>query len=273
MKKNVNLNSILLRNFDSFKKLSFSEKLKLLKPWFDNNRNNRSSCNSFTKEQKYEIDNTNKYFLNKLKQQKSVLDLGKWEKDFQKSRAFKKNICIYPYIDFHKSLQRKIEEQKTENQKIYSNTTMNLVNNLFNKTKFKEVKLFEKKEKKDDKKIDNEHFLNGETQIPNDDRKFGLYFLVSDKNKENEYKKIKIENCKKDDFFSDVVDKLCQIETTIDKNKMQIDDFTIKGRNDQEEYIDYNDTLEGNKLNGDEEIIVKFKNDKDKEKKNNVLIL
>ena len=48
---------------------------------------------------------------------------------------------------------------------------------------------------------------------------------------------------------------------------MQIDDFIIKGRNDQEEYIDYNDTLEGNKLNGDEEIIVKFKNDKDKEKK------
>ena len=272
MNKNINLNSVLLRNFDSFNRLSFSEKIKHLKPLFENN-NNRASYNSFTKEQKFQIDNTNKYFFNKLKQKNSVFDFAKIEKDFQKSRVFKRNICEYPSIDFHKSLQRKLEDQKSENQKVYSNTTINFAKNLFNKTKFKEVKLFEKKEKKDDTKIDNEHFLNGETQIQNDNRIFGLYFLVSDNNKENEYKKIKIENCKKDDFFSDVVDKLCQIETTIDKNKMQIDDFTIKGRNDQEEYIDYNDTLEGNKLNGDEEIIVKFKNDKDKEKKNNVLIL
>ena len=263
MKKNVNLNSIL-RNFDSIKKLSFSEKLKILRPWFENNNKNRASYNSFTKEQKYQIDNTNKYFQNKLKQQKSVLNLGQWEKDFQKSRIFKKNICIYPEIDFHKSLQKKIEEQKSENQKIYSNTTINCNNNLFNKTKFKEVKLYEKKEKKNDKKVDNEHFVNGETQIQNDDRKFGLCFLVSDKNKENEIKKIKIENCKKDDFFYDVVNKLCQIDITIDKSTIQIDDFTIKGRKDGEEYIDYNDTLEGNKLKGDEEIIVKFKNDYDK---------
>ena len=257
MKKNANLNSILLKNFDSFNKLSFSEKLKHLKPLFENN-NNRASCGSFTKEQRFQINNTNKYFFNKLKQKNSVFDFVKWEKDFQNSRAFKRNICEYPTIDFHKSLQRKIEDQKSENQKVYSNTTVNFTKNLFSKTKFKEVKLFEKKENKDDKKIDKEHFLNGETTIEKDERIFRLYFLINDKNKENEFKKVKIENCKNDDFFFDVIDKLCQIETSLDKNKIQTDDFIINGRKDGEEYIDYNDTLEGNKLKGDEEIIVKL---------------
>ena len=45
---------------------------------------------------------------------------------------------------------------------------------------------------------------------------------------------------------------------SLDKNKIQTDDFIINGRKDGEEYIDYNDTLEGNKLKGDEEIIVKL---------------
>lgn len=186
--------------------------------------------------------------------------MAEWEKDFQKSRAFKKNICVYPSIDFHKSTQRKIEKEKSENQKVYYNTTVNFENNLFNKTKFKEAKIFEKKEK-DDKKIDNEHFKNGETELQNDNRTFNLNFII--KNENNESKKIIIENCKKDDFFFDIVDKLCQTENSVDKNKIKTDEFTINGRTDGNDYIDYNDTLEGNKLEGNEEIIVKFKENED----------
>ena len=119
----------------------------------------------------------------------SVFNLNEWEKDFIKSRSYKKNICEYPMIDFHKSVQRKIEKEKTENQKMYYNTAVNFCNNLFNKTKFKEVKLYEPKEKQDDRKIDTEHYLNGETEERNDNREFNIYFIINGGNK------IKVEKC------------------------------------------------------------------------------
>ena len=250
-----NLNNLLLRKFASINKLPLSEKLKHLKPLFEYN-SIRAPCGSFTPEQKFHINNTNKFFFNKLKCQHSVFSLSEWEKDFQKSQNYKKNICAYPSIDFHKSVQRKIEKEKNENQKIYYNTTVNFSNNLFNKTKFKEVKIYKPQPKKDDKKIDNEHFLNGETEIQNDNREFELYFIINE-NEEN--KKIKVEGCKRNDFFFDVVDKLCQTESSVDKERIKTDEFTIIGRNNGNEYIDYNDTLDGNKLEGNEVIIIKFK--------------
>ena len=181
--------------------------------------------------------------------------MGKWEKDFQKSRMFKKNICAYPSIDFHKSVQRKIEKEKIENQKNYYNTTVNFYNNLFKKTKFKNVKLYEpkEKEKKDDVNIDNEHFNNGENE-KEEEKKFTLFFLVDEKNN----KKIKIDNCKKDDGFLDVINRMCKNDISLDINTIKMDDFRIKGRTEMEEYIDPNDTLEGNRLKGNEVIIVTF---------------
>lgn len=260
-----NLNSLLLKKFTSINKLPLSKKLKQLKPLFENN-NIRVSSGTFTPEQKYQINYTNKYFFNKLKSQHSVFDLNEWEKDFKKSQNYKKNICAYPSIDFHKAIQRKIEKEKNENQKIYYNTAVNFSKNLFNKTKFKDVKIYKPKTKKNDKKIDNEHFMNGETEIQNDDREFEIYFIIND-NEQN--KKIKIEKCKKDDFFFDIVDKLCQNESSINKERIKVDEFTISGRKDGNEYIDYHDTLEGNKLEGNEEIIVKFKDDENEIKKIN----
>jgi hypothetical protein len=40
-----------------------------------------------------------------------------------------------------------------------------------------------------------------------------------------------------------------------------MDEFTIKGRTNGKEYVDYNDTLEGNRLEWNEEIIIKIKNE------------
>lgn len=231
-----------------------------LRPLLDNN-NNRIPTFSFSPERQLEILNTNKYFYNKIRQQNSVYDLDKWERDFKKSQYYKKNICFFPTIDFHKLDQRNIEKEKNNNENIYCNTIININNNLYNKTKFKEVKAYKPKKivKKNDKKIDNEHFMIGETEIKKDDREFELCFIIIDKKNRNKNKKIKVEKCKKEDFFSDVIDKLCETDTSINKDKIKIDEFTINGRNDKNNYIDYNDTLEGNKLVGGEEIVVNFK--------------
>ena len=55
------------------------------------------------------------------------------------------------------------------------------------------------------------------------------------------------------------MDKLCRIDTSLEKDKIKPNEFTINGRSDGNDYIDYNDTLEGNRLEGNEEIIIKFK--------------
>ena len=166
---------------------------------------------------------------------------------------------MYPSIDFQRCLQQKIEKEKSENQKNYFNTAVNRFNNLFQKTKFKNVKFYEPKEKiNNDDNIDNEHFKNGENEEENE-KLFALYFIVD----ENTNKKIKIDDCKKSDNFLDIIDKVCKSGTGLNKDKIKMDEFTIKGRKDGQEYIDSNDTLEGNRLTGDEEIIIKIKNEEE----------
>ena len=247
----------MLKNFHNIKKLSFSEKIKKLRPLFGyRNNKSKSSYSSFTREQQYQIDNANKFLFNRIKNKNSVFKVWEWEKDYQQSRIFLKNICEYPSIDFHKSIQRKIEKEKSENQKNYYNTTVNFYTNLFKKTKFKNVKLYKPKEKKNDVNIDNEHFNNGENE-KEEEKEFTLFFIVD----ENTNKKIKIEKCKKSDNFMDIIDKVCENETGLNKDKIKMDEFTIKGRTNGKEYVDYNDTLEGNRLEGNEEIIIKIKNE------------
>lgn len=51
---------------------------------------------------------------------------------------------------------------------------------------------------------------------------------------------------------------MCKNDTSLDINTIKMDDFRIKGRTEMEEYIDPNDTLEGNRLKGNEVIIVTF---------------
>jgi hypothetical protein len=245
----------LLKNFHNIKKLPFSEKIKKLRPLFGYRYNqSKSSYSSFTREEQYQIDNANKFLFNRIKNKNSVFKIWQWEKDYQQSRLFLKNICEYPSIDFHKSIQRKIEKEKSENQKNYYNTTVNFYTNLFKKTKFKNVKLYRPKEKKNDVNIDNEHFNNGENE-KEEEKEFALFFIVD----ENTNKKIKIEKCKKSDNFMDIIDKVCENETGLNKDKIKMDEFTIKGRTNGKEYIDYNDTLQGNRLEGNEEIIIKIK--------------
>jgi hypothetical protein len=238
--------------------LPFKEKIKQLKPLFGYSPN-QTTYNGFTREQKYQIDCTNKLYFYKINNAIPVINKEKWEKDYQKSRIFKKNLCMYPSIDFQKCLQQKIEKEKSENQKNYFNTTVNSFNNLFQKTKFKNVKFYEPKEKiNNDDNIDNEHFNNGENEEEKE-KLFALYFIVD----ENTNKKIKVDDCKKSDNFLDIFDKVCKVENSLNKDKIKMDEFTIKGRKDGQEYIDSNDTLEGNRLAGNEEIIIKIKKEEE----------
>ena len=170
-------------------------------------------------------------------------------------------------VDFHKSIQRKIEKEKSLNQQNYYNSTVTFYTNLFKKTKFKKVRLYEPMERKADEDIKNEHFNNGENE-KEEEKLFTLFLIIEN----NQNKIIKIENCKKDDNFSVVIDKLCEKEG-LPKEKIKMSEFIKKGEKDGKEYIDPNDTLEGNNLLGNKEIIIKLKNEetslKSDERKNN----
>ena len=52
---------------------------------------------------------------------------------------------------------------------------------------------------------------------------------------------------------------MCKIETSIDKDKIITNEFIVRGRENEKDYIKYYDTFDENKLKGKEEIIIKFK--------------
>ena len=96
-----------------------------------------------TREQRLEINAGNKYFFRKLNRQSSCYSFNQYNRDFEQSQSFKKNICEFPCIDFRKS---KAKDEKLS--KDYDNSIIKDSNNLFKKTKFKNVDLFSEKMKK-----------------------------------------------------------------------------------------------------------------------------
>ena len=237
----------MLKKFNYIHKLPNKEKVKLLRPLFDVN-SKRISYRDFTKEQKYQIQETNKYFFNKLDKATSCLNSEKWEKDFQKSRQFKKNICKFPNLNFHKTMQIKLEREKSFNEKKYSNTAINFYNNKFTKTNFINTDIYKggKNENQDD--INNEHFSGGETVVKDENKEINLAFIM-------EEKRFNVK-CKINDFFYEVLDKFCS-DNKIDKD--EIEDYIKKGEKDGKEYIDRLDSIENNKLKNNDEIIIIIK--------------
>ena len=132
--------------------------LRKLKPMFE--FSNKKKDGGLTREQKLEIKAVNKYYKNKLNRQSSFYSLGQWNKDFQQSLNFKKNICEYPTIDFHKTNKFKGLEVFKNIKKEYNNSLVNNnMGNFFDRAKFKKIDFFIKMEKgrKDENKAnDNE---------------------------------------------------------------------------------------------------------------------
>ena len=226
--------------------MPFKEKIKFLRPLFDDN-SKKISYRDFTKEQKYEIHKTNKYFFHRLGKTTSCLNSQKWEKDFQKSRQFKKNICEFPNLNFRKTMQIELERQKSFNEKKYSNTAINFYNNKFNKTNFK-VYNPEKNKNDNQNDINNEHFAGGETIEKDENREINLIFIFG----ENRFNV----KCKAKDFFYEVIDKFC---TDNNLDKEEFEEYIKEGETDGREYIDRYDSVENNKLNNHDEIIAIIK--------------
>ena len=229
--------------------MPYKEKIKFLRPLFDDN-SKKISYRDFTKEQKYEIHKTNKYFFHRLEKTTSCLNSQKWEKDFQKSRQFKKNICEFPNLNFRKTMQIELERQKSFNEKKYSNTAINFYNNKFNKTNFKSIDIYNPEKNKNDNQndINNEHFAGGETIEKDENREINLIFIFG----ENRFNV----KCKAKDFFYEVIDKFC---TDNNLNKEEIEEYIKEGETDGREYIDRYDSIENNKLNNHDEIIAIIK--------------
>ena len=235
--------------------MPFEERIRLLKPLFENHKN-RISYRIFTREQRHEIECTNRYFFHKLDNTKKrkFMNLKKWEDDFQKTRKFKENICSFPCIDFHKTMQNQIDCERNERKNNFNNTTLNFNNNKFNKTKFKDVSCYSikknKNKKSEENDINNEHFSNGETMVKDENKDIELIFIYGKNNDE-----IKVK-CKIKDFFYEVVDKFCK-ENNLDKDK--IEEYKKKDKPDKDNYIDLYDSIGNNNLNENDQIIVVMK--------------
>ena len=122
-----------------------SEALKKLKPLFEFKQKTKDG--GLTREQKLEIKAVNKYYKNKLSRQSSFYSLGQWNKEFEKSLNFKKNICEFPCIDFHKTKKSSGDEAFNLIRKEYNNSISNNPGNYFQNAKFKTIDLFSQKEK------------------------------------------------------------------------------------------------------------------------------
>lgn len=92
------------------------------------------SYREFTKEQKYQIEKTNKYFFHKLEKTTSCLNSQKWKEDFKQSRKLKRNICTFPTINFQKTGQIKLEREKSFNENIQIQLLIFIIINLIKLT-------------------------------------------------------------------------------------------------------------------------------------------
>ena len=72
----------------------------------------------------------------------SCYNFNQWNRDFEQSQCFKKNICEFPCIDFHKTKRGLGEETFNRIKKEYSNSIINNDGNYFQRAKFKNINLF-----------------------------------------------------------------------------------------------------------------------------------
>jgi len=124
--------------------IQIAERIKKLKPKLLNNKTNRNGVM-----ESFQIKLNNKRYFQNLKKKFSLYSLKQFNKDYERSQYFKKNICEFPSINFKKPspspVDKKISEIKKEcNSSIISDK------NFFKLSKFKHTDVLntEKKIKK-----------------------------------------------------------------------------------------------------------------------------
>lgn len=61
-----------------------------------------------TSNKKYEIIRVaqeNQHMLKRIQERSSCYNVNKWERDYQMNQYYKRNHCMFPSIDFHKTLR------------------------------------------------------------------------------------------------------------------------------------------------------------------------
>lgn len=215
---------------------------KYLKPVFEFKKNNKDCV--MTREQRLELDAGNKFYKNQLVKQSSHYNLGQWNKDFQKSQNFKKIICEFPCIDFHKTQRSYIGDGsfygENKNAK-YNNVNLNIQYNAFDKIQFRRINPVAIKNNNTEEAKDR-NAGNSNDQLIN------VEFIKMGNQKEGEPIKI---SCKKDNLFSEVVDKFLE-ESKLDKTKIL--GYSIK--NDMSSPIDMNKTVKNNGIEESNKIYI-----------------
>lgn len=127
----------MFTKLDNIHKTTKDEFLKKYKPLFS--FKTKIIEGGLTREQRMKIADVNKYFIKKLNSQVSCYSRENWNNDYKKAQYFKKNICLYPSIDFHKSSSQGGESKINQISKSVMYDTQK---NNFYSTKFKPIKSF-----------------------------------------------------------------------------------------------------------------------------------
>ena len=273
----------MLNKIYNIRKTSNEESIKKLKPKFEYNNKSKG----FITLKNMEIKQFNNFYLKQIKKQRPFYNNNKWKKDFDRSQFFKKYICEFPSINFYDKCQQKtmnggiininkeyknyFDDIKFKQIRTFSepkNNNINLKKNEKNKEKTTKIEKSESsfysssRDKNSSKysfnnsKIKNKYISQINSNInSNKNSAKKKNNLVSLKFIMSNYKKGEsgiIVSCRKNNLFSDIIDKLMKTHKNLDRNKIK--SFTIK--NKANIVIDQNKTIEENKIEDNSHIIM-----------------
>lgn len=223
---------------------------RYLKPIFEFKKNSKDSV--MTKEQRLELEAGNRFYKNQLVKQSSHYNLDQWNKDFQKSQNFKKIICEFPCIDFHKTQRSYIGDGSfygNNKASKFNNINLNMNYNAFDSTRFR-------KNSPVTIKNNNTEGAKEKNDGNNNEKLITVEFIKMGNQTEEEPIKI---SCKKDNLFSEVVDKFLE-ESKLDKTKI----LGYSTKNDMSASIDMNKTVKNNGIEESNKIYINMEKEMEK---------
>ncbi len=64
----------------------------------------------------FKVAQDNQHFVKRLNEKQSFYNTQKWEKDYEKSQTYKKNICVFPVLNFeNKNITSNLYREKNFN--------------------------------------------------------------------------------------------------------------------------------------------------------------
>jgi len=127
----------------------------------------------FSQSKKYDyikITQENQYLLKRLNDRNSFYDTNTWEKDYDKSRKYKKILCVFPSIDFRKTNSNdfKLGNYSNRNKSLYNRIKLLNIDDSQSKeknTKTNKVLINENNSIRNEKKVSsNSQIMNGKLE-------------------------------------------------------------------------------------------------------------